>query len=101
LRGRTDGLFDTLVEKGADIEAKAGEFAKTAPKTALNKAATTFTTTTQAVRNVLPQASNDRVEELESEIASLTKKLNALTKKADTAAKNPKLTTEKTAKTAA
>ena len=77
LRSNTDGLFDTLVVKGEEIEDKAFGFAKGAQV----KATETFTTTSSKVRGVLPTASNDRVEELEAEIAKLNKKISAMAKK--------------------
>lgn len=100
VRGATDGLFDTFVEKGEELEAKATVFAKGAQE----KAAETFSDTTAKVKGVLPTASNDRVEELEAEVAALNKKISGLVKKAapkKTAAKKVKMTTEKTVKKAA
>lgn len=89
VRGTTDGLFDTLVVKGEEIEGKATVFAKGAQQ----KATETFATTTTKVRAVLPTASNDRVEELEAEITKLNKKISAMAK-AKTAVKKTK--TQKT-----
>jgi len=99
VRGATDGLFDTFVEKGEELEAKATVFAKDAQA----KATETFNDTTAKVRGVLPTASNDRVEELEAEVAALTKKISGLAKKASkkAPAKKVKITTEKTVKKAA
>ena len=68
VRGGADGLFETLVVKGEEIEGKATVFAKGAQI----KATETFTATTSKVRGVLPTASNDRVEELEAETVSYT-----------------------------
>lgn len=98
VRGVTDGLFDTFVEKGEEIEAKATVFAKGAQE----KATETFTDTTAKVRGILPTASNDRVEELEAEVAALNKKISGLTKKTakKVPAKKVKMTTEKTVKAA-
>jgi len=95
VRGATDGLFDTLVVKGEEIEGKATVFAKGAQV----KASETFTTTSSKVRGVLPTASNDRVEELEAEITKLNKKISAMAKK-KTAAKKVKVKTEKVVKKA-
>lgn len=95
VRGATDGLFDTLVEKGTDIEAQAGVFAKGAQA----KATETFSATSAKVRGVLPTASNDRVEELEAEVAALNKKISAMAKKAAKPARKAKMTTAKTVKT--
>jgi len=100
VRGATDGLFDTFVEKGEELEAKATIFAKDAQE----KATETFADTTAKVKSVLPTASNDRVEELEAEIKSLNKKISGLAKKAapkKAPAKKVKMTTEKTVKKAA
>lgn len=83
VRGTTDGLFDTLVVKGEEIEGKATIFAKDAQQ----KATETFATTSTKVRAVLPTASNDRVEELEAEISKLNKKITAMAKKATSATK--------------
>ena len=95
-RNATDGLFDSLVEKGENIEAAAVVIAKGAQV----KATETFTTSTDKVRAVLPTASNDRVEELESEIAKLNKKIAAMAKK-KTAVKKAPVKTQKTAPKAA
>ena len=99
-RGATDGLFDTFVEKGEEIEAKASIFAKSAQV----KATKTFSDTTAKVRGALPSASNDRVEELEAEVAALNKKITNLTKKPATKkkpVKKVKMTTEKVVEKAA
>ena len=90
VRGGADGLFETLVVKGEEIEGKATVFAKGAQV----KATETFTATTSKVRGVLPTASNDRVEELEAEITKLNKKISAMAKK-KTGAKT-KIKTQKT-----
>jgi len=94
LRGATDGLFETFVEKGTEIEAKASVFAKDAQA----KATETYTGTTAKVRGVLPKASNDRVEELEAEVAKLNKKISAMSKKAAKPARKVAMKTEKTVK---
>jgi len=94
VRNATDGLFDSLVVKGENIEGKATVFAKDAQV----KVVETFTTTTSKVRGVLPKASNDRVEELETEITKLNKKISAMAKKKATKAvkvKTAKVKTEK------
>ena len=97
VRGATDGLFETFVEKGEELEAKATVFAKDAQV----KATETFADTTAKVKGMIPTASNDRVAELESELTILNKKIAALTKKAAKPVKKVKITTEKTAKKAA
>lgn len=97
VRSSTDGLFDTFVVKGEELEAKAADLAKVAQV----KASETFTDTTAKVRGVMPTASNDRVSELEAEVTALNKKIAAMTKKAAKPAKKVKMTTEKTVKKAA
>lgn len=99
VRGATDGLFDTFVEKGEELEAKATVLAKGAQA----KATETFSETSSKVRGAFPKASNDRVVELEAEVAALNKKIAALAKKAPkkVPAKKVKMTTEKTVKKAA
>ena len=76
VRGATDGLFDTFVEKGEELEAKATILAKTAQ----DKASETFADTSAKVKGIIPAASNDRVAELEAEVTALNKKISALTK---------------------
>lgn len=73
----TDGLFEDLVARGEKVEELALDTAKTAQK----RAAETFETTTDKVKSVVPFGANDRVEELEAEIKSLTKKISDLAKK--------------------
>lgn len=97
VRGATDGLFDTFVEKGEELEAKATVFAKVAQ----DKASETFADTTAKVKGVMPTASNDRVSELEAEVTALNKKISAMTKKAAKPVKKVKMTTEKTVKASA
>ena len=97
VRGATDGLFDTFVEKGEELEAKATILAKTAQ----DKASETFADTSAKVKGVIPAASNDRVSELEAEVTALNKKISALTKKAAKPVKKVKMTTQKSAKKAA
>lgn len=97
VRGATDGLFDTFVEKGEELEAKATILAKTAQ----DKASETFADTSAKVKGIIPAASNDRVAELEAEVTALNKKISALTKKAAKPVKKVKMTTQKSAKKAA
>ena len=97
VRGATDGLFDTFVEKGEELEAKATILAKTAQ----DKASETFADTSAKVKGIIPAASNDRVAELEAEVTALNKKITALTKKAAKPVKKVKMTTQKSAKKAA
>lgn len=94
VRGTADGMFGTFVEKGTEIESQAGVIAKTAQA----KATETFSATSAKVRGVLPTASNDRVEELEAEVAALNKKITAMAKKASKPARKAKVVTEKTVK---
>ena len=91
----TDGLVEDLVARGEKVEKAALVTAKQAQK----RAATTFETTTDKVKSVLPVGANDRVEELQAEVKALNKKITALSKKAT--AKRKPMTTEKTAKKAA
>jgi len=93
LRTSTDGLFDTLVVKGEEIESKAGVVFKTTQ----TKVTERFEEGTEKVRSILPVSANDRVEEMEAEIKALNKKIVALGKKAKTSTK-AKLKTEKTVK---
>lgn len=97
VRSSTDGLFDTFVEKGEELETKAADLAKVAQ----TKATETFSDTTAKVRGVMPTASNDRVSELEAEVTALNKKIAAMTKKTSKPVKKVKMTTEKTVKKAA
>lgn len=94
LRSATDGLFDTLVERGEKIEAQAGETLQSARA----KVEGTVVQGSERVKSVLPAAAKTRVDELEDEIATLNKKIVAMSKKARTSAK--KMTTEKTEKAA-
>jgi len=92
VRGSADNLFESLVEKGENIEATALVLAKGAQV----KATETFATSTEKVRDVLPLPSNDRVEELEAEITKLNKKIAAFAKKKVSAKRTP-VKTQKTA----
>lgn len=93
LRTSTDGLFDTLVEKGEVIETKAGEVFKTTQTMVTER----FEEGAEKVKSVLPASANDRVEELEVEIKALNKKIVALGKKASTSvATKAKMKTTKT-----
>jgi polyhydroxyalkanoate synthesis regulator phasin len=85
-RQATDGLFDTLVEKGEEMETQAGGFFKASQK----RAAKSLETSSKKVRAILPSFANDRVEELEAEISALNKKIVAMSKKARPAAKADK-----------
>lgn len=95
LKSSTDGLFDQLVERGEDLEAKATETFK-GTRTAVTER---FEDGTEKVKSFLPISANDRVEELQTEIEALNKKIVALGKKAKTTAKS-KLKTVKTEKAA-
>ena len=97
LRTSTDGLFDTLVEKGEEIETKAGDVFKTTQTRVTER----FEDGAERVKSVLPISANDRVEELEAEIKALNKKITAMGKKASTSAKTrAKMKTTKTRKAA-
>lgn len=98
----TDGLVDDLIARGEKVEKLAVGKAKTAQKRAVE----TFETTTDKVKAVVPFGANDRVEELEAEIATLNKKISALSKKAASPRKKTGINkeimaTEKTATKAA
>lgn len=82
-RKATDGLFETFVEKGEEIETQANEYFK-GTQSAVVK---TYEENAKKVRAILPASANDRVEELEAEIAALNKKIVAVAKKARPAAK--------------
>lgn len=94
-RKATNGLFDVLVARGEEIESKATVIAKEAQ----SKAMKTYATTSEKVRDALPLGANDRVEDLEAEIATLNKKINAVSKKAKPVSKEvaESMKTEKTA----
>jgi sugar diacid utilization regulator len=81
VKGSTDGLFTELVARGEKVE----ELALGTAKTAQKRAVETFETTTDKVKAALPTSlpfgANDRVEELEAEVAALNKKIVALSKK--------------------
>lgn len=97
LRSTTDGLFDQLVERGEEIEVKAGKVFKTTQV----KVSERFEEGTERVKSVLPASANDRVEELETEIKALNKKIVALGKKAKVSASSKaKMKTTKTSKAA-
>lgn len=96
----TDGLIEDLIARGEKVEKLAVGTAKTAQKRAVE----TFETTTDKVKSVVPFGANDRVEELEAEIKSLTKKITALSKKSTakkTGINKQVMATEKTASKAA
>jgi len=98
LRSATDGLFDSLVEKGEGIEAQAGETLKDAQA----RVRDTYSVSAEKVRNILPSSANDRVAELQAEVDTLNKKIVTLAKKAKPAAKAIKaeITTDKVVKSA-
>jgi hypothetical protein len=70
--------YNEWAEKGEKLENEALTFAKDFRANAQK----TVEGTVGKVRSVLPRAANDRVEELEAEIARLNKKLTASAKKA-------------------
>lgn len=82
-REATDGLFDTFVEKGEEMEAQANEYFKDTQ----SKVTKTYEENVKKVKSMLPASANDRVEELEAELASLNKKVVAASKKATVSAK--------------
>jgi len=76
-RELTDGLFEDLVAKGEVLEAKAG----VALKGTQVKVIEGYSDTAETVRDLMPSSSS-RVEELEAEVAELTKTLKTLSKPA-------------------
>ncbi|WP_298912977.1 hypothetical protein [uncultured Algimonas sp.] len=91
LKAKSGELFDTLVRKGETLEAQGLELTKDARA----KASDLVEDGVETVRNVVPFGGRDnRVEELEAEVAALNKKIAALSKKASTPRKTVK--TEKT-----
>lgn len=82
-RKATDEMFDTFVEKGEEIEAQASEYFKDTQE----KVTKTYEDNVKKVRSVLPASANDRVEELEAEIAALNKKIVSVGKKVRPAVK--------------
>ncbi len=87
-------FIETLVVKGEEIESKATVFAK---ETQI-KATEQLADKTSKVGIKLPFSANDQVKELETEIASLNKKIAKMAKAKKPAAKT---TTRKTTKKAA
>lgn len=83
-------LFDTLVKKGAVLETKGLELTKDTRA----KATDLVETGVESVKNVVPFGGRDnRVEELEAEVAALNKKISALSKKATATRKMAKTAT--------
>ena len=70
--------YDEWANKGEELENAAQDFAKDFRTNAQKS----YKDTVGKVRSVLPRAANDRVEELEAEIARLNKKLSTTAKKA-------------------
>lgn len=70
--------FDGYAVKGEKLETAATTYAKDA-RVRANKR---LDTATNKVRSVLPSFANDRVQEMEAEIAKLNKKIVSLSKKA-------------------
>ena len=86
--------YDELAAKGEKLETAAQSFAKDLRATAQKSVEGTV----GKVRSVLPGVANDRVEELEAEIARLNKKITTTAKKAPKkAAKRVVKTAKKTA----
>ena len=86
--------YDELAVKGEKLETAAQAFAKDLRATAQKSVEGTV----GKVRSVLPGVANDRVEELEAEIARLNKKLKTTAKKAPK--KAPKKVAKRVVKTA-
>lgn len=98
LRQTTDGLFETLVERGEKIETQANEAFKGAQDTVSKR----YAEGSEKVRAFLPASAKNRVVELENEIAALNKKIVSMSKKArpSKAATKAKMKTTKTKKAA-
>ena len=87
--GATEKVFGEMVVKGEAIEAQA--------QGAFSVATTKAAEMTSKVREALPLASNDRVEELETEVEVLNKKIKAMAKKKTAAKKSAaRVNTQKT-----
>lgn len=92
LKTASGELFETLVKKGAVLEGKGLELTKETRA----KATDMVETSVETVKNVVPFGGRDnRVEELEAEVASLNKKISALSKKATATRKIAKTATVK------
>jgi polyhydroxyalkanoate synthesis regulator phasin len=92
LKTASGELFETLVKKGAVLEGKGMELTKETRA----KATDMVETSVETVKNVVPFGGRDnRVEELEAEVASLNKKISALSKKATSTRKIAKTATVK------
>lgn len=88
--GKTEKVFGEMVVKGEAIEAQA--------QGAFSVATTKAAEMTSKVREALPLASHDRVEELETEVEVLNKKIKAMAKKKTAAKKTAaRVKTQKTA----
>lgn len=92
LKNASGELFETLVKKGEVLESKGLELTKDARA----KATDLVEDSVETVKNVVPFGARDnRVEELEAEVAALNKKIAALSKKASTPRKTVKTETAK------
>jgi polyhydroxyalkanoate synthesis regulator phasin len=93
LKTASGELFETLVKKGEVLEGKGLELTKDTRA----KATDMVETSVETVKNVVPFGGRDnRVEELEGEVAALNKKIAALSKKATATRKAVKTATAKT-----
>jgi len=86
---KAEKFFGELVEKGETVEAQAADVATTAKSRAFD-----FAAKAREIMPTLPKAANDRVAELEAEIAKLNKKVAAKAKA--TSKKAAKVKTQKT-----
>ena len=97
VKGATDGLFTDLVERGTEIENRAVDMAKLAK----TKSSDGISAATDKVADFVPVAANNRVAELELEVAQLNAKISKLVKSAKKAAKPAaKMSTDRTTKAA-
>jgi len=86
--------YDDYAARGEKLETSATSFVKDTSKTVTDFAAKRYEMRAAKVRAFFPKAANDRVVELEAEIAKLNKKIVATAKKA------PKKTAERVTKVA-
>jgi len=95
-KGATDGLFTDLVSRGTEIETRAVNLAMVAQTKTMER----LSTVTDKAANFVPVAANNRVAELELEVAQLNAQIEDLAKRAKKSKAKVKMTTEKTSKAA-
>ena len=95
-KGATDGLFAELVSRGTEIEKRAANIAVVAQTKTMER----LSIVTDKAANFIPVAANNRVAELELEVAQLNAQIEDLAKRAKKSKAKVKMTTEKTSKAA-